>query len=96
MRSALKFDRAQNEIVSVVVVLHQSGFPQTMHGRFFDTRLYPVSAVATSVPFHGNVRRFFCFLFGIFSQDMNCVKVDMGSEDLRTRRGFAHMGVNDK
>ena len=34
-------DRAQNEIVSVAVVLHQSGFPQIEHGRFFETLLYP-------------------------------------------------------
>lgn len=34
-------DRAQNEIDSVAVVLHQSGFPQIEHGRFFETLLYP-------------------------------------------------------
>jgi hypothetical protein len=34
-------DRAQNEIDSVAVVLHQSGFPQIEQGRFFETLLYP-------------------------------------------------------
>lgn len=38
-------DRAQNDIVSVAVVLHQSGFPQIQHGRFFETLLYPVAII---------------------------------------------------
>jgi hypothetical protein len=55
----LKSDRAQNEIVSVVVVLHQSGLPQMMHGRFFVTRLYPVMLAIPS-DFHAN--RLFIYL----------------------------------
>ncbi|MGE3467551.1 MAG: hypothetical protein AB7J13_11530, partial [Pyrinomonadaceae bacterium] len=49
-RSALRVERAQNDIVSVAVVLHQSGFPQIPHGRLLDTRLYPV-AVMLRIPF---------------------------------------------
>ncbi|MBX7062903.1 MAG: hypothetical protein K1X52_14710 [Pyrinomonadaceae bacterium] len=42
--------RAQNEIASVAVVLHQSGFPQMPHGRFFVTRLYPVPVILAFLP----------------------------------------------
>jgi hypothetical protein len=38
-------DRAQNDIASVAVVLHQSGFPQIPHGRFFETLLYSVAII---------------------------------------------------
>lgn len=44
--SALRVDRAQNEIVSVAIVLHQSGFPQMQHGRPFETRVYTVATPA--------------------------------------------------
>jgi len=42
-------DRAQNDIVSVTVVLHQSGFPQIMHGHLREARLYPVALIPTDV-----------------------------------------------
>jgi hypothetical protein len=29
-------------------VLHQSGFPQILHGRFFETLLYPVAVIFSS------------------------------------------------
>lgn len=35
-------------MVSIAVVLHQSGFPQILHGRFFETRLYPAVVITSS------------------------------------------------
>jgi hypothetical protein len=49
-RLAFSVDRAQNDIVSVAVVLHQSGFPQIQQGRFFETLLYPVGIIPSLFP----------------------------------------------